>query len=132
MRNNEIKKNYLKKIKEITKLNESYYDKNSPLVLDSEYDLLKDEILNLEKKFKFLNHENSPSKIFGFNSFGALSCKNKCNSFVYDENSVEDGVFGRSTHVTNVRGSVFTFKNKMLTGRNTHFHADIHIFCKCT
>ncbi len=66
MRNNEIKKNYLKKIKEIAKLNESYYDKNSPLVLDSEYDLLKNEILNLEKKFKFLDHENSPSKIVGF------------------------------------------------------------------
>ena len=66
MRNNEIKKNYLKKIKEIIKLNESYYDKNSPLVLDSEYDLLKNEILNLEKKYKFLDHENSPSKIVGF------------------------------------------------------------------
>ena len=66
MKNNEIKKNYLKKIKEITKLNESYYDKNFPLVLDSEYDLLKNEILNLEKKFKFLDHKNSPSKIVGF------------------------------------------------------------------
>jgi len=66
MKNNEIKKNYLKKIKEITKLNESYYDKNFPLVLDSEYDLLKNEILHLEKKFKFLDHENSPSKIVGF------------------------------------------------------------------
>ena len=66
MKNNEIKRNYLKKIKEITKLNESYYDKNFPLVLDSEYDLLKNEILNLEKKFKFLDHENSPSKIVGF------------------------------------------------------------------
>ena len=66
MKNNEIKRNYLKKIKEITKLNESYYDKNFPLVLDSEYDLLKNEILNLEKKFKFLDHKNSPSKIVGF------------------------------------------------------------------
>ncbi len=66
MKNNEIKKDYLKKIKEITKLNESYYDKNSPLVLDSEYDLLKNEILNLEKKFKFLDHKNSPSKMVGF------------------------------------------------------------------
>ena len=28
--------------------------------------LLKKEIINLEKKYKFLNHKNSPSKVVGF------------------------------------------------------------------
>ena len=43
------KKNYLKKIKLIKKYNKYYYDKNNPSVSDEEYDLLKREILDLEK-----------------------------------------------------------------------------------
>ena len=61
-----IKNEYLKKIKKINKFNKSYYDKNHPLIDDSEYDLLKKEILNLEKKYDFLDHKDSPSKIVGF------------------------------------------------------------------
>jgi DNA ligase (NAD+) len=61
-----IKNNYLKKVKRINQLNKSYYDKNYPLISDSEYDLLKKEILDLEKKYKFLNSDNSPSKIVGY------------------------------------------------------------------
>jgi len=66
MNNNEIKKNYIKKINTLTKLNESYYNNNYSLITDREYDLLKKEILSLEKKYSFLNHKNSPSKIVGF------------------------------------------------------------------
>ena len=61
-----IKKEYIKKIKILEKHNESYYDKNSPKISDSNYDALKKEIINLEKKHKFLNHKNSPSKVVGF------------------------------------------------------------------
>jgi DNA ligase (NAD+) len=61
-----IKKNYQKKIKEILSHNESYYDKNSPIISDKDYDDLKKEILELEKKYNFLKNENSPSKIVGF------------------------------------------------------------------
>ena len=61
-----INNDYLKKIKKINELNESYYDKNRPLIPDNEYDLLKKEIIDLEKKYKFLSHKNSPSKIVGF------------------------------------------------------------------
>ena len=66
MSNEEIKKNYLKKIKKITKLNESYYNKNNPLISDGEYDLLKKEIISLEQKYDYLGHEDSPSKKVGF------------------------------------------------------------------
>ncbi|AFS46977.1 DNA ligase (NAD+) [alpha proteobacterium HIMB5] len=62
----QIKKEYSKKIKILEKHNESYYDKNSPNISDSDYDTLKKEIINLEKKHKFLNHKNSPSKVVGF------------------------------------------------------------------
>ncbi len=66
MKNNFIKKNYLKKIELITKYNEYYYNKNNSLVTDQEYDLLKNKIINLEKKYNFLSDNNSPSKSVGF------------------------------------------------------------------
>ena len=61
-----IKIIYLKKIKLIKKHNQYYYEKNSPLVSDQQYDYLKKEILDLENKNKFLKNKDSPSKIVGF------------------------------------------------------------------
>ncbi len=61
-----INKEYLSKVKLINKFNKFYYDKSKPLVSDKEYDDIKREILILEKKYKFLNSQNSPSKIVGF------------------------------------------------------------------
>ena len=66
MKYEKIKKDYLKKIKKITRLNKNYFDKDKPLVSDNEYDLLKKDILNLEKKYDFLNHEKSPSQTVGY------------------------------------------------------------------
>ena len=45
-----IIKNYLKKIKLIEKYNKLYYDQDSPAVSDQQYDELKKEIIELEKK----------------------------------------------------------------------------------
>ncbi len=66
MKDLEIKKIYQKKIREIEKYNKQYYDKNNSLISDSEYDLKKREILELERKFKFLSSIKSPSKTVGF------------------------------------------------------------------
>ncbi len=66
MNNEFVKKKYKKKIKEFIKHNRLYFDKNKPQVSDKYFDELKKEILNLEKKFDFLNDKNSPSKIIGF------------------------------------------------------------------
>ena len=66
MENKKIEKNYNLKIKELQRLNKLYYDKNKPAVNDDQYDKLKNEILLLEKKYKFLNNKNSPSKIVGY------------------------------------------------------------------
>ena len=49
----EIKKRYNKKINEILKHNENYYDKNNPLISDQDYDELKKEIIELEKNIDF-------------------------------------------------------------------------------
>ena len=66
MNDAKIKSDYLKKIKKINELNESYYNNNRPLIPDSKYDLLKKEIIDLEKQYNFLSHKDSPSKIVGF------------------------------------------------------------------
>ena len=61
-----IKKNYFKKIKMFKKYNEAYYDKSNPLVSDSVFDILKREILDLEKKYEFLKSKDSPSINTGY------------------------------------------------------------------
>ncbi len=60
-----IKNLYLSKLKEIKKHNELYYEKNNPIIIDSEYDNLKSQILELEKNFNFLKSKDSPSKTIG-------------------------------------------------------------------
>ena len=54
MKYEKIKKDYLKKIKKIIRLNQNYFDKDEPLVSDNEYDLLKKDILpnDLVKDFE--------------------------------------------------------------------------------
>ncbi len=66
MDKNKIKLLYNEKIKLIKKLNKQYYEKNKPIVPDSEYDELKKEILLLEERFKFLTSKDSPSKAVGY------------------------------------------------------------------
>ncbi|MDA8727383.1 NAD-dependent DNA ligase LigA [Candidatus Pelagibacter bacterium] len=66
MNKKEIETIYKKKIKLINNYNKNYYDKNSSLVTDKEYDELKKNILLLEKSYKFLSSDNSPSKTVGY------------------------------------------------------------------
>ncbi len=61
-----INQKYLKKIKLFKRYNKHYYDLNKPLVADNEFDKLKLELINLEKKHIFLNHKDSPSNSVGF------------------------------------------------------------------
>ena len=61
-----IKKNYLNKIKEFQKHNKLYYEDSSPILSDKEFDNLKEEIIKLEKKYKFLDNKLSPSITIGF------------------------------------------------------------------
>jgi len=61
-----INQQYLKKIKLFQKYNKHYYDFNEPLVEDSIFDELKIQILELEKKYDFLDHKDSPKNSVGF------------------------------------------------------------------
>ena len=64
--NKNIKQYYNKKINEFKKHNKYYYANNSPIISDKEFDNLKIEILDLEKKYFFLKSNFSPSKTVGF------------------------------------------------------------------
>ena len=41
MKNKEIKREYVKKIQKLVKLNKFYYENNNPIVDDAKYDALK-------------------------------------------------------------------------------------------
>ena len=66
MKKEKIKNLYKKKIDQFKKNNYLYFEKNAPKISDSNFDQLKKEILELEKKFSFLKSQNSPSKVLGF------------------------------------------------------------------
>ena len=66
MLDEKINQKYLKKIKLFQKYNKHYYDLNDPLVNDQEFDKLKLEIIDLEKKYEYLNNINSPLNSVGF------------------------------------------------------------------
>ncbi len=60
-----IKKKYKKKIEQLTYYNRKYFDDNKSEISDTEFDNLKREILELEKKYNFLKSKNSPQLIVG-------------------------------------------------------------------
>ena len=61
-----IKKIYVNKNKQLIKHNRSYYLNNNPTIIDKEYDELKKNIIDLEKKYNYLNHKDSPTEKIGF------------------------------------------------------------------
>ena len=61
-----IKKDYFNKIKLLNKYNKFYYDKSNPIVSDNDYDILKKNIIEIEKKYPKLISKESPSFSVGF------------------------------------------------------------------
>ena len=66
MERKEIEKVYVKKINKLKKYDEAYFKYDSPIISDKDYDDIKQEILNLEKKYNYLKSQNSPSKKVGY------------------------------------------------------------------
>jgi len=63
-RNNVIEE-YKSKIKILKKHNNLYHNNDAPIINDSEYDNLKKELLDLEKKYSFLRKIEKISNIVG-------------------------------------------------------------------
>jgi DNA ligase (NAD+) len=61
-----IIKNYLKKLKLLERYNKFYFEKDSPVVSDKQYDDLKKDIVKLKKNNSFLKKHGSIDKNVGF------------------------------------------------------------------
>ena len=66
MNRKKITQIYNNKIKELNNHNRLYYSENSPVISDAKYDILKFEIIELEKKYNYLKNKNSPSTNVGY------------------------------------------------------------------
>jgi DNA ligase (NAD+) len=66
MNEKQVQKIYLEKIRKFEPHNYYYYEKNEPKISDAEYDKLKKEIQDLEKKYPFLTNKFSPSINVGY------------------------------------------------------------------
>ena len=66
MNEREIRSNYLKKINKLKKHNKLYFEDSAPIISDKDYDQIKKDILNLEKKFSYLKDTSSPSISLGY------------------------------------------------------------------
>jgi DNA ligase (NAD+) len=95
MEKEKIKTLYFDKIAEINDYNEAYYNQDNPIISDYKYDRLKIEILNLEKKYKFLKSKLSPTKTVGYKVSGKFKkIKHKIPmlslSNAFSENNIVD------------------------------------------
>ncbi len=61
-----IQDEYKKKVNRLINLNKAYFDKDKPIVSDSEFDKLKQELINTSKKYTFLKKIKDLNKIVGF------------------------------------------------------------------
>jgi DNA ligase (NAD+) len=66
MNKKNILKEYKKKINEYKRFNEAYYDRNNPIINDAEFDKIKQNLIELEKKYNFLNDKASPRDAVGY------------------------------------------------------------------
>ena len=66
MNESSIKKKYYEKIKLFKKLNKHYYNLSKPLISDQKFDILKNDIIELEKKYNYLKSIDSPEVSVGF------------------------------------------------------------------
>ena len=58
-------KEFISKVKELKKHNNLYYNKDNPVISDSEYDLLKKKIIKLEQENQFLKKIVTAENIVG-------------------------------------------------------------------
>ena len=70
MERKRIEKLYLKKINEIKKFDKAYFDNDNPIISDKDYDHIKHEILDLERKYNYLKSKYSPSQKIGYKPSG--------------------------------------------------------------
>ena len=106
MNKDDLKKIYKKKIKEFKKHNKFYYDKSEPIISDTEYDKLKNEIILLEKKNNFLKDISSPNNSVGFKASKSFQKYEHKVSMLSLSNAFDDD------DLKNFEKKIFNYLNK--------------------
>jgi len=66
MQKKEIEKIFIEKINKLKKYDKAYFEHDNPLISDTDYDSIKQEISNFERRYKYLKDKNSPSQKVGY------------------------------------------------------------------
>ena len=66
MKKKEILKDYTNKLKQFKKYNKAYFEDDDPIISDAKYDKLKNELINLEKNYKFIKNPTPASFSVGY------------------------------------------------------------------
>jgi len=66
MKKKEILKDYNNKLKQFKKYNKAYFEDDDPIISDAKYDKLKNELINLEKNYKFIKNPVPASFSVGY------------------------------------------------------------------
>ena len=66
MKKKEILKDYTNKLKQFKKYNKAYFEDDDPIISDAKYDKLKNELINLEKNYKFIKNPTQASFSVGY------------------------------------------------------------------
>ena len=97
-----MKNEYFKKIKLLKKYNKYYFEKNKPLVSDSDYDLLKREILIIESKNPKIIKKKSISQTVGYKpSKNFLKIKHKVPMLSLSNAFNEEDLFSYEKKILN-------------------------------
>ncbi len=66
MKKKEILKDYTNKLKQFKKYNKAYFEDDDPIISDAKYDKLKNELIDLEKNYKFIKNPTPASFSIGY------------------------------------------------------------------
>ncbi len=94
-KDNKILKKHKEKINDLKKYNFFYFQKDSPLISDSQYDKLKQELIKLEKNFPYLKSSISVDNLVGYEpstKFEKIKHSKRMLSLsnAFDKNDMED------------------------------------------
>ncbi len=112
-----IKKRYNKQKKLLFKHNHHYFNLDSPLISDSKYDQLKNEIIKLEKDFPYLKKNNSITDQVGapvLKKFKKIKHAKQMLSLsnIFDSKGMEDFI-NKISNYLNIKDKIFDFSSEL-------------------
>ena len=117
MNNKKILKQYNEKKNLILKYNHNYFNLDKPLVSDSTYDKIKEELVQMEKKYLFIEKKNSVQNEIGApltKKFKKIKHSKKMLSLsnTFDAKGMEDFISKISNYL-NTKGKKFDFSSEL-------------------